>query len=147
LIGSDYNCQAKISNLENDKTYAFRLSVISDKKSESILSNTRSVTPTDKTAPLVPVDFSVTDLESEGVIRFTWSDNDADALLYRLYRGLSSGLYGESYDSNNNMESISLIKGSLSIGTNYFAVSAVDMYGNESAKSAALTYFYEKLED
>ena len=78
------------------------------------------------------------------MLRFTWSEDDSDAAIFRLYRGISSGLYGESYDSNNNVKSISLDKSSLTEGINYFAVSALDIYDNESSKSTELTYFYEK---
>jgi len=143
LNGSIFNCQAKISNLDNNKTYAFRLSVISENESESILSSTKTVTPTDKAAPLVPINFNIEDLKKEDMVRFTWSEDDSDAAIFRLYRGISSGLYGESYDSNNNVKSISLDKSSLTEGINYFAVSAVDTYDNESAKSGELTYFYQ----
>jgi hypothetical protein len=143
LSGEEYSCQAAISNLENENTYIFRLSVISENEAESVLSNEKTATPTDQTPPLVPTNFILEDLVDENIVRFSWEKADNSALFYRLYRGIQSGLYGESFDSANNVTSISLNKSSLSTGANYFTVSALDSFNNESAKSQELSYYYE----
>ena len=129
-------CRATVTGLKNNQLYVFRLSSVSANKAESILSSERSATPTDQTAPQVPTNFNYEDLGDS--IRFTWNRVDADANYYRLYRGIISGLYGESYDSTSGVTSLTLEKNRLSTGQNYFTVSALDRYNNESNKSAEI---------
>lgn len=141
LINNKYNCQTKISNLENNKAYVFRLSVISENSTESILSNEKLGTPTDQTAPLVPTDFIISDSASSNLL-FSWTRNDLSASSYRLYRGINSGLYGEYFEVGN-VDNFSLSKDNLNSGNNYFAVTAVDNYNNESAKSLEVIFYQE----
>lgn len=143
LVGTEYICQTKINNLENNKNYQFRISVISTNGSESILSNALVASPSDKTPPLVATNFKLEDLGDENSLRFTWDAAGADVARYRLYRGINSGLYGESYDSRDASNSIALSKSTLSTGNNYFALSALDAYGNESQKSSELNFYIE----
>jgi len=126
-------CSAIVSGLNNNQLYVFRLSSVSANKAESVLSSEKVATPTDQTPPLKPINLRHEDLGSS--IRFNWSKADNDSSFFRLYRGIISGLYGESYDSSIGITSLTLEKTKLSPGQNYFAISALDRYNNESAKS------------
>lgn len=129
-------CRATVTGLKNNQLYVFRLSSISANKAESILSSEKVATPTDQAAPLTPTNFRHEDLG--GSIRFTWTRADADSAYFRVYRGIISGLHGESYDSAPGITSLTLEKNRLSTGQNYFAVSALDQHDNESVKSAEI---------
>jgi len=54
-----------------------------------------------------------------------------NAVSYKVYQGAESGVYGEGTDVGNVLTVMLLLKS----GTHYVAVSAVDVNGNESAKS------------
>ncbi len=134
LSGSEYLCHADINSLKNGQAYTFRVSVLSTDRIESTLSNERAITPTDATAPTVPSEFNVVSNDAS-TIKFTWKLNSDDTVFYRLYRGTKSGLYGESFDSASGGFSLILNKSKLTLGNNYFAITALDKYNNESAKS------------
>jgi fibronectin type 3 domain-containing protein len=133
-----YNCTAHISALKNGQSYDFRLTAVSTNRVESDMSDAVSATPTDQSPPAVPVGLNVTDTGS--TLKFTWQTNNT-ALFYRIYRGVKTNLYGESYDSANNASTLSWDKAKLSAGNNYFAISSVDSNGNESSKSAEIIFF------
>jgi hypothetical protein len=136
LAGTIYDCRTKISGLANDIAYVFKVSVISDNQTESKLSNEKTVTPTDKTAPAAPTGFKKE--TTVATVKFSWNANNDDTLIYRLYRGIDPELYGESFDSAPRATSMSFPADNFS-GVSYFALTAVDSSGNESAKSAPLT--------
>ncbi len=135
--GSEFACAATISGLKNNQPYSFRVSVISNNRTESTLSNTKSATPTDQTAPLAPA--NLTSINKCDSYRFNWTSTDTSASSFRLYRGTRSTLYGESFDSEQGATALTLSAGQLSSGDNYFALSALDAAGNESAKSNEIT--------
>jgi len=135
LISGVYNCSATLSGLENGYSYVFKVTVLSANKTESDLSNEKTATPTDKTAPAVPTNLSVDDNPSSQDIKFTWTPV-VGALYYRLYHGIASGLYGESFDSGQNASSLSFSRSQFSSGTHYFRLSALDASGNESGQSS-----------
>ena len=54
-----------------------------------------------------------------------------NAVNYKVYQGAESGVYSEGIDVGNVLTVMLLLKS----GTHYVAVSAVDVNGNESAKS------------
>ena len=134
-VEDDYHCFYTISNLTNNKSYTFRVSTLSASRSESVLSSEARVIPTDKTPPQIPADFNYEIIVNPEVVRFTWVRNDEEALFYRLYRGVNSGIYGESIDSNNLANSMDFPLNALSLGNNYFALSALDSSNNESEKT------------
>lgn len=140
LVGSVYNCQAIISGLTNDFPYVFKVSVISANKTESQLSNEKTATPTDKTPPSVPINLDG-QIVASSTVNFTWNilnSNNNDLAFFRLYHGLSSGQYGESFDSANGATSLSFNINQFVAGDNYFALSALDVSDNESAKSSEI---------
>lgn len=139
LAGSVYNCTAHITGLKNNQDYDFRLSVLSASRSESTLSNAVTAKPTDQTPPRVPLGLNSQDLGA--TVKFAWQTNNDDTLFYRVYRGLKSNSYGESFDSEDGASALSWDKARLSAGNNYFAISAFDSYGNESAKSVEIIFF------
>jgi len=128
-------CETEISNLANGKNYIFKLSVISVNQTESQLSNEKSAIPMDQTAPAVPINLKAEVIDD--TMKFSWKANSDDTLLYRLYRGIKEGQYGESSDSADLTPSLTFSLYELT-GISYFALSAVDSYDNESAKSAEI---------
>ncbi|HZJ41332.1 MAG TPA: IPT/TIG domain-containing protein [Candidatus Saccharimonadales bacterium] len=138
LTGGVYNCADTVTGLTDGTAYVFKISVVSVNKVESSLSSEINVTPTDQTPTGAPGGLNVEDLGD--TIKFTWVKNSDNTLFYRVYRGVKSNLYGESFDSTDNASALSWDKAKLSVGDNYFAISALDSYGNESTKSAEVNY-------
>ncbi len=136
LVGTVYDCSAIIDGLTNGVSYVFKISVISINKTESQLSNEKTAIPTDKVSPGVPGGLKAE--LGETTIKFSWDANSDDTLFYRLYRGIDSSLYGESFDSVNQATSLIFNQSQFTPGDNYFALSALDNYNNESAKSAEI---------
>ena len=140
VSGSIATCHTSVSGLTDNKTYVFTVSVISDNQTESNLSSEKTGVPTDQTSPNVPSNFSNATAwdANDNLITFSWDLNTDDALFYRLYRGIASNQYGESFDSANNADTLIFNKEQFSPGLNYFALSAVDASGNESPKTAEI---------
>ncbi len=139
LSGSILNCQTTIDGLINNQAYIFKLSVISENNTESQLSSEKSGTPTDQTLPNVPVGFHLDGSGvPNGVLTFLWDANTDDTLFYRLYRGVNSNQYGESFDSLDYATTLVFDENQFSIGSNYFTLSAIDANDNESSKSAEI---------
>lgn len=141
LMADKLNCQTKINGLEDNKPYIFKLSVISENNTESILSSEKMAISSDQTPPVAPTNFVISDSVGDNLI-FSWEKNDASVLNYRLYRGISSGKYGEYLNIKNQTE-LTLPKNTLNSGNNYFALTAFDANGNESVKSEEIMFFYE----
>lgn len=135
--GGLYICQNTISGLDNDVSYVFKVSVISANRTESGLSSEKTVTPTDKTAPSAPTGLKAEVIASSS-IKFSWSANSADTSFYRLYHGINPGRYGESFDSAKSTASLSFPLNQFPANANYFALSALDSYKNESSKSGEM---------
>jgi len=136
--GSNYICTHKITGLTNGQPYVFKLSVISNNRTESALSNEKTATPTNQTRPSKPstptVEISTT------TVKFSWTPNPAPegVLFYRLYRGINPGLYGESFDSANQATSLTFNRNQFTPTLNYFALSAFSISNIESDKSDEL---------
>lgn len=137
-VGQDYFCQYIINGLETDVTYKFRVSAISFTQIESSLSGEKLVTPTDTLAPAKPLNFNGL-IATEQRLNFSWSANNDDTLFYRLYHGINSGQYGESFDSDDKSTSLDLDSLQFSAGTHYFSLSALDSSNNESLKSTEIS--------
>ena len=138
---NDYDCGTSVNGLDNNQSYTFSISVISTNGTESPLSNEKQATPSDITAPTTPA--NLTDEINNGNITFSWAANTDDTLFYRLYWGVNSGQYGESLDSAQATSNLVLATNRFS-GVEYFAVSALDASGNESAKSNELMIDFSK---
>lgn len=142
LSDDTYYCQLELGGLTNNVNYQFRISVLTSARAESALSNGYIAMPTDKIPPLTPANISFDD--SDGVLLLvTWEKNDESADYYKLYRGVSPGRYGEFISSKKGDLGLAVNITSLNKGNNYFALSAVDAYGNESTRSAELVYVLE----
>lgn len=137
IVGAINNCSAVISSLSNKVPYVFKVSAISTTKTESELSNEKTITPTDQTPPAIPVGFHQPTV-SGGSFNFSWSANTDDTSFYRLYHGILPGKYGESFDSVKGAVNLSLSLDQFPVVDNYFALSAVDASGNESAKTTGV---------
>jgi len=136
-VGEINNCSTTISGLSNNTPYVFKISVISTNKTESQLSGEKTATPTDKTPPAVPVGFNLPLRIGTTSLKFSWAANIDDTSFYRLYHGIFSGKYGESFDSKKGTTTLVLPVNNFNFSAdgNYFALSAVDASGNESIKS------------
>jgi hypothetical protein len=130
----NYTCQKIISGLNVDTSYVFKVSAISVNQVESALSSEKTVLVTDSTPPMKPQNFSASIVNNQR-FRFTWQLNNDDTLFYRLYHGIMPDQYGQSFDSDNNANSLEIDLRQFGIGTHYFALSALDASGNESIKS------------
>ncbi len=127
------NCSTIIGGLNNDSPYIFKVSVISVNKTESQLSNEKTATPTDQTPPMKPANPQGAIINSQ--LRFSWAPNTDQVSFYRLYHGVMPGQYGESFDSAISSASLAFSLDQFPAGANYFALSALDDYKNESVKS------------
>ncbi|MCF7820454.1 MAG: fibrobacter succinogenes major paralogous domain-containing protein [Candidatus Pacebacteria bacterium] len=68
-------------------------------------------------------------------LTFEWQKNEDDTAYYKLYHGVKSGVYGEYIKTNNNDAKLILNISKFTTYDHYFALTAVDEYGNESQKS------------
>jgi len=84
----------------------------------------------DVTAPDQVTNLVVTD-DTDGTLSLAW-DAEADAHIYRVYRGTVSGSLSLYAVVGTN----SFADNSVSLTTYYYQVSAVDLSGNEGIKSA-----------
>jgi len=136
VAGNINTCQTAISGLTNDQAYIFKVSALSVNSTESQLSNGLTAIPTDRISPAIPRNFQA--VASPTTLKFTWSANNSETVTSRLYHGTLSGLYGESFDSVPGGTSLSFPLNQFATSSlQYFALSALDQSGNESAKSAA----------
>ena len=146
-VENEYSCNYTISDLENDELYVFRVSAVSRTNVETFFSNELKVVPTDKTAPSVPADcgyifvYENEDEENDiEAIKIKCSQLDDDVELLKLYHGVSSGSYGQYFESevSDSEYDFNLDIDLFSVSPNYFAMSALDEYGNESEKSTEI---------
>ncbi len=137
-VGVDNICSIDFTNLKNGQSYSFRVSVVAANTVESSLSYEKTVTPTDKAVPMVPLGFKIEDKNT--FIQLSWTANTDDTLFYRVYRGTKAGFYGESFDTNDKATSTTIEKSKLTLGNNYFVISALDTYKNESIKSLEVIF-------
>jgi len=136
VSGSTDNCQQIITGLSNNLPYVFEVSALSTDQAESPVSKGVLVTPTDQTPPDVPSGLNASEIGSS-TLRFAWNLNSDDAAVYRLYYGVKSGLYGETFEAAAT-NTLRLPLSDFSIGKAYFALSALDTYNNESLKGVPL---------
>lgn len=137
-------CSTIISGLSNNINYLFKVSVVSASKAESAAANEKIVMPRDITAPSIPTSLKV-ELISSSTISVSWLENTDDTSFYRLYRGIRPNAYAESYDTDKKkpglaLNTLSFPNTAFSSGLNYFALSALDIYGNESEKSIEIEF-------
>ncbi|MCK4539696.1 IPT/TIG domain-containing protein [Candidatus Parcubacteria bacterium] len=125
--------RCELSGLTGETLYYFNLSSFLNTGTESEYFGEKSVFITDKTAPNPPTNFN--SVPGDGQVALSWNEAEG-AAGYKLYYGVSSGVYGGSEDVG---EDTSIILSGLTNGnTYYFAVMAYDEY-NESG------YSFEKI--
>jgi len=86
----------------------------------------------------VPLGLSAALAAGNQTIRFFWTQNQDNTQFYRLYHGIASKTYRESYDSPNFASNLDFDYSQLSLGPHYFALSAVGLNGVESTTSDEL---------
>ena len=124
--------------MQAGENYSFKVSAISSAQVEGPLTGEQTAFVSDKIAPAAPQGLAGTIAGSQRV-HFTWQLNGDDASFYRLYHGVNSGQYGESYDSDKGSSALDIDLRKFSPGIHYFALSALDDSNNESNKSAQIT--------
>lgn len=137
VSGRNY-CTYFVNKLIDGQKYYFKVSSVSDKKTESPLSGSKEAIPTDTTAPAKPQGLKVESLSTK--IKVSWTANSDDTLFYRLFHGLFSGKIAESVDSPNNVNSLEFSQDTYRAGDHFFYLSAVDKSGNVSDKSAEFKF-------
>ncbi len=124
-----------ISGLIIGKTYYFAVTAYDNTGAESKYSNEASITPKDTTPPAPPAGLAE-DSACEGKISISWDANTDDAVGYKVYYGVLSGQYGDSYDVKGATSAS--LTGLTDGQTYYIAVTAYDSYNNESVHSNEL---------
>jgi len=101
----------------------------------SIVSNTVTVQVGDTIPPAAPVNLMA--MAGDGSVSLNWADNsEPDLDSYSVYRSTSTGSYGPAALASN-LTSSTYVDSSVSNGIlYYYAVTAVDSDGNESAQSS-----------
>lgn len=126
------------TDVENETTYHYRVTVVDASENESDLSGEASATPADRTAPGTP---SQLEGRSEnGAIALAWAaPGDKDVAGYAVYRSESSFSSTENAEKVNGdapVDETSYTDGSTENGTTYYyRVAAEDEASNESALS------------
>lgn len=130
-----------VQNLQAGQTYYFAVTAYDTAKNESVKSNEVRVTtpPLDAQPPMAPPLALSTD--PAGLMTLTWAapSTDADGTPltglagYKLYQGTDTAQYGDGLDLKNITSTpLPAMPGG---ETHYFAMTAYDPAGNESAKS------------
>ena len=138
VVGTFYNCNTTIGNLTKDTSYVFKVSAISAAKTENLLYGELSATPNDQTPPNKPIGLQA-EIKNNKLL-FTWTANNDKTNSYILYHGAYSLSYGESYPSAVKANSIEFDADRFGFGNHFFALSAVDVDGNESGKSVEINF-------
>lgn len=132
-----------VTGLENGTKYYFALSVRLTSGAESALSNEVAVTPEDRTAPNVPGGVAGSYDKDKNEVTLKWAKNSDDTTSYKIYYGTETNNYGGSKNVGDvNIAIISLTIDSPDT-TYYFALTALDKYGNESGKSMEFSIKYD----
>jgi Fibronectin type III domain len=126
-----------LEGLSNGTTYYAAIRAVDASGNKSELSAIRTAMPTvTKGGSLTPTNFTVVAGDKE--IRVTWSSARDDIREYVVYWGLSLSDLSQSKRVDKTNQSVTIT--GLSNGTAYFvAMSAIDITGNESDKTAATT--------
>lgn len=143
--GLNYNCSTKINGLTNNQPYVFKITVISVNKTESALSNEKTATPTDETKPSKPGNLIDAIEGKDNTVSFTWPANPPSegVVFYRLYSGVTSGLYGESFDSAPGSTRLTFPLSQFPQSIYYFALTAIGANNHESDKSTELKVYMQ----
>ena len=123
--GDSINCI--LSGLTGETLYYFNLSSFLNVGTESEYFGEKSVFITDEVAPNSPTNFN--SVPGDGQVILSWDEVEG-ASGYKLYYGVSSGVYGGSEDVGDDTSII--LSGLTNGSTYYFVVTAYDEYGNES---------------
>jgi hypothetical protein len=128
IIGTSYVS----TGLTNYTGYTYTISAIDVDGYESVKSDPVLATPVDLTPPAVPTGITGSAGNAQATLHWT-ANTESDLRGYNIYQGTTklngSPITGTSFTAN-----------ALSNGTSYgFAISSVDIAGNESAQSATIT--------
>ena len=140
-VGTITNCSAVVTGLKTGVTYSFKVSLVSGKATEGLLSGVINATPTDKTPPAIPI--GLTASTTNDTLVLSWKANSDKVSSYILYHGVYPLNYGDKPSPVLSPATSKVFDyNTLPFESNYYAISAVDDSGNESAKSAAV-YVYK----
>ncbi|MEK7067650.1 MAG: LamG-like jellyroll fold domain-containing protein, partial [Patescibacteria group bacterium] len=126
-----------ISDLTVGETYYFTVTSYYNTGAESEYAGERIVEIKDETPPASPQNILLNKW-CDGEADISWTANSDDAVGYRVYYGVSSGIYGGSQDVK---DATNIILTGLAGGNIYYAaVKAYDAFGNESLNPNELTF-------
>ncbi|MFD2611240.1 fibronectin type III domain-containing protein [Paenibacillus gansuensis] len=129
----------KVTNLTNNVEYTIQVSAMDTNNNESARSAGVKIKPSssDTTAPAVPAGLQITDVR-DGMLSLRWNEiADADKDHYNVYVSTDQGT---TWRPAQQARTAAFLASGLMNGTKYtFAVSAVDINDNESAKSALVS--------
>lgn len=137
VSGKNY-CTYLVNKLIDGQKYYFKVSSISDKKTESPLSGSKEAISTDTTAPVKPTGLKAEILNNK--LKISWLPNSDDVLFYRLFHGLFAGKIADSVDSPNKVTYLEFSLDNYRAGDHFFSLSAVDKSGNLSQKSDEIKF-------
>lgn len=137
-VSTGYATTYQATGLTNRKTYTFAVTALDYAGNESAKSALVTATPksADQTAPAAPLGLNGSAID--GSSSLVWlANNESDLAGYTIY---SSKDNGTTWQVNGDAKKLTVFTVSgLTDGTAYnFAVTAYDLNGNESAKSAAI---------
>jgi hypothetical protein len=118
--------------LDNGKTYYFTVTAQYSSGAESKYSNEVLFIPRDTVSPAIPANLTAT--PAAGQVNLKWTANTDDTANYKIYYGAQKGV--PAVLKNIGKVTEYLITNLTNGANNYFSVSAIDAYGNESARSA-----------
>ncbi|MBO8129825.1 MAG: fibronectin type III domain-containing protein [Peptococcaceae bacterium] len=126
-----------VTGLTNGTTYYFRVTAVDNNGNESASSETVTATPQDLTPPAVPTNLTAEAHDKEVVLRWP-AVGDEDLAGYNVFRSEQPG--GPFQKVNESIiNGCSYTVSELANGTTYyFAVTAVDVRGNESGRCEAV---------
>lgn len=134
---NELQCSYTFKDLVNGQKYYFRVSSLTEKKTESPLSGGMEIIPTDTTPPDRPARLKI--VGSGDDLLVTWHpDTKNDTLYYRLFHGIFPGKIMDSFDSQEKATSLTLKQNDYRAGDHYFSLVAIDSYGNISDKSSEI---------
>ena len=117
------------------KRYQYLVQAVAEESRQSVVSEPISVTPEDKFAPAVPG--AVTPVAGVNTIELAWTRNaEPDFKGYNVFRSVDGGLFEKIASL---IEAPTFTDTKVQAGKRYrYAITAVDVLGNESARSNAV---------
>lgn len=136
-----YSCQIDLNNLVNNQQYAVKVTAISENLAETNFSATAFGTPTETAIEQsnlnIPLNLQAEVLSTTSkTVKLTWEAPVGYSVSsYKVYRGVSSTVYGASFLTNSSDTEIIINLSSAPNNIYYLVVSSIGLTSVESGKS------------